>query len=207
MKIHFVKNQPNCYYNIDKWRIEECPLLLITGLSGSGKTTYAEKFAKKNNAVLVSFDVMKFYKNSSKESKQIMRFFLEKHPNIKKQIMIHWKKTDKLFSNDILYNYFCNMFFDFLMDYSKEQNKLIILEGIQIFVRLHPEKTSGMPLIVIGSSCLSSHIKKIKRDYSSKHKKINIFINIKDLYEYHLKQCYSLNKYILYYEIVGYFST
>ena len=55
MRIHLIKNQPNIHYNIKCWKKSDCPLLLITGLSGSGKTTYAKKIAQKKQCYFSFF--------------------------------------------------------------------------------------------------------------------------------------------------------
>lgn len=204
MKVHLFKNQTPLYYNLNKWNKSECPLLLITGLSGSGKTSYAKKIAKKNNAIFMSFDVLKFYTEAPKESKTILKLFLKKYPKIKKLVTIQWTKTDATFSNDILYNYFCNTFFDFLMAYGIKQNKTIVLEGIQLFMRLHPSKSVGLPLIIMRSSSLQSCVNKAKRDHKLRKKRAKgikyICLFAKDLYIYQIKQLFVLNKYIYYQE-------
>ena len=156
---------------------------------------------KKNNAILVSFDVLKFYNEASEDSKKILDIFLESYPQIQKLIQTHWKKTDNIYTNDKLYNYYCNIFFDFLIEYSKKQSKRIILEGIQIFVRLHPSKTVKMPLIIVGSSCFKSSKNKFKRDFIEAQNKFSLYKYMHQLYLYHIKQYFDINKFILYYRI------
>ena len=73
----------------------------MTGLSGSGKTTFAKKYALQHKAVCISFDVLKFYPQSSIESQQILNLFLKQYPDIQQFIDIQWSKTDKQNSNDI----------------------------------------------------------------------------------------------------------
>lgn len=46
MKVSLFKNQKPLCHNLNKWNNSEYPLLLITGLSGSGKTTYAKKITR-----------------------------------------------------------------------------------------------------------------------------------------------------------------
>lgn len=204
-KIHLLINKKNIQYNIERWNIWDCPILLITGLSGSGKTTYAQKFAKATGSTVISFDVLKFFEEASSESQNLLNCFLHEHSEIYNLVKIHWCKTDIKYSNDILYNYFCNIFFDFIVQYYKQRNTLVILEGIQIFTRLHPYKTYGMPLIVIGRSCLQSNINKIKRDYIIDKQTFNFLLYIMQTYLYHIKHCFAINRYICYYEILDNF--
>lgn len=196
MKIKVFKNIPNLY-NIQNWSVDKCPVLIVTGLSGSGKTTCTQKIAKKHDAIWISFDVLKFYDEAPVESKRILDSFVKDNPHIKSLIQINWRKTDSIFSNDILYDYYCNLFFDYIVEFAYKKKKLLILEGIQIFVRLHPLKTLGMPLIIIGSSSLRSFKRKFIRDSS---KNSSIFSWLIDIYIYQIKQRVLLNKYILYQE-------
>ncbi len=200
MRIHLLKNECNTYYKLASWNLSTHPLILVIGLSGSGKTTFAKKYAIMSNITFVSFDVLKFYDEAPRESQEILDMFLKTCPEIKKLIKIHWKKTDKANTNDKLYTYYCNVFFDFLISYGRQTHKIIILEGIQIFVRLQPEKTMGMPLIVIGSSSLRSNVNKFKRDYIENRNTFNLFNYIKQVFQYHINQCFCINKYISYYE-------
>ncbi|WP_289747771.1 AAA family ATPase [Thomasclavelia cocleata] len=205
MKIHLLKNFKPLCYNLDKWNMIQSPLLLVTGLSGSGKTTFAQKFAKHHHAICISFDVLKFYNESPKQSQKLLDIFMKKYPAIEKKVFNQWSKSDKINTNDILYNYYCNVFFDFLMDYSKQHNIKIVLEGIQIFVRLHPSKSVGLPIIIIRSSSINCFLKKLKRDYITKFSifKINLIrCLIHDAYMYHIKQKEDINKYITYLSII-----
>ena len=206
MNIRWIKDcEPDCY-NLEKWNIEDSPILLITGLSGSGKTTFAKEYALQHNAIYISFDVLKFYSNASKQSREILDIFLMKYPQIKQWINIQWAKKDQINSNDILFNYYCNLFFDFIVQFSIQNKKKIILEGIQIFVRLHPTKSVGLPIIIIRNSCLHSFLNKIRRDYPFIRQQggngnfLKSIIN--DMYLYYFKQRIFLDKYIQYLTIL-----
>lgn len=201
MKTRIIRTCKPIYYNLEKWNIKQSPLLLITGLSGSGKTTFASKFAKHHNAQCISFDVLKFYSQASKQSQRIMDAFLRKNPEIQKFVNISWDKTDRINSNDILFNYYCNAFFDFLVNYCQQYKIKMVLEGIQMFVRLHPSKSIGLPIIIIRSGSIKCIVNKFKRDHYSKPvapniKKIRALIH--DTYVYHHKQRKILNTYITY---------
>ena len=82
MKIRLFKDEPPLCFNLEKWGINNIPILLVTGLSGSGKTTFAKKYALQHKAVCISFDVLKFYPQSSIESQQILNLFLKQYPDI-----------------------------------------------------------------------------------------------------------------------------
>lgn len=208
MKVRFLKTNTPVSYNLEKWNVIHSPLLLITGLCGSGKTIFAQKFARNHHAICISFDVLKFYPASSKQSQVFLDLFLEKYPEIRKNIHIQWMKTDSINSNDILFNYYCNLFFDFLLEYSRQNKKRIVLEGIQFFVRLHPSKSAGLPIIIIRTSSIHSFFNKVKRDYFSQKfctfKDIQVLKHIiKDLYIYYIQQQKLLNAYITYLSILS----
>lgn len=200
MKIHLLKNEHITYYNLERWNISEYPVLLVIGLSGSGKTTFANKFAKQTGSTLVSFDVLKYYNEASCESQKILDIFLETYPEIKRLINIQWKKTDASYTNDKLYSLYCVIFFDFILNYSKREHKTIVLEGIQIFVRVPPEKTIGMPMIIVGSSSFKSCKNKYKRDYLKEKKDFYLVSFISQVYTYHIKHRFVINKYVCYYK-------
>ena len=163
---------------------------------------FAKKYAFEHKAVCISFDVLKFYAQSSKKSKEILDLFLEQHPDIQQYVDIHWEKVDRENSNNILFNYYCNIFFDFLVEYSIQNKIKIVLEGIQMYVRLHPSKSIGLPLIIIRTSCWNSFLNKIKRDHINTEKKqkwyCDVKIIFKDLYIYYIIQQKNLNSYIRY---------
>lgn len=202
MNICFLKNLPKQCFRMDDWTSAISPLLLLTGLSGSGKTFAAQELADYYNIPWISFDVLKFHDQANSDSRKVLNLFLEKHTKIKSLVDCHWSKTDINYSNDILYNYYCNLFFDFIYDYALEIHKSFILEGIQIFVRLHPSKTVRFPLIVMGSSSLQSFRYKYKRDYLSKNPLQSFMLLPSDFYLYHVQQRKILNNYICYYETI-----
>lgn len=205
MKVRLLKTCAPIYYNLEKWDLTQSPLLLITGLSGAGKTTLAKKIAKRYHAICVSFDVLKFYPEASKESQMLLDIFLQDNPEIKKYICIKWAKTDSKNSNDILFNYYCNAFFDFLIEYGQQHKKKIVLEGIQMFVRMHPSKSIGLPIIIIRSSSIKSFFYKLKREVCQNSLVFqNLFKKhlIADTYTYYIKQRKLLNIYIIYLSII-----
>ena len=59
MKIRLFKDEPPLCFNLEKWGINNIPILLVTGLSGSGKNAFAKKYALQHKAVCISFDVFK----------------------------------------------------------------------------------------------------------------------------------------------------
>ena len=93
--------------------------------------------------------------------------------------------------------------FDFIVEYSKKNNIKVILEGIQMYVRLHPSKSAGLPLIIIRNSCLHSFCNKLRRDYFNHSGNRNrwyysIKIIFKDIYIYYMIQYHYINNYIVY---------
>ena len=82
-------------------------------------------------------------------------------------------------------------------------NIKVILEGIQMYVRLHPSKSAGLPLIIIRNSCLHSFCNKLRRDYFNHSGNRNrwyysIKIIFKDIYIYYMIQYHYINNYIVY---------
>ena len=140
MKIRLFKDEPPLCFNLEKWGINNIPrdeLVVLTGLSGSGKTTFAKKYALQHKAVCISFDVLKFYPQSSIESQQILNLFLKQYPDIQQFIDIQWSKTDKQNSNDIFFNYY------FLNNVIIQQvlflQELLLFQNVQPLIDVHLE--------------------------------------------------------------------
>ena len=90
-----------------------------------------------------------------------------------------------------------------IIKYSKKNNIKVILEGIQMYVRLHPSKSAGLPLIIIRNSCLHSFCNKLRRDHFNHSGNRNrwyysIKIIFKDIYIYYMIQYHYINNYIVY---------
>ena len=182
--------------NFCKWSINHYPILLVTGLAGSGKTTLCACLAKRYNAKSISLDALKFFDKSNKDSQNEVIHFLELYPEITDLIKKQWAKNDKYNTNDFLYKKYCLIFFDYLINKYKTSNKLIIIEGIQIFVRLPLNHCVSFPCCVLMKSSSKCMLSYILREYCYAKRKPSFITIIHEIYLYHIKQRNLLNKYI-----------
>lgn len=181
-------SKEDLYINFDKWeRKKDCNILYITGLSGSGKTTLTNELCDKYNAIWVEMDLIEnnhFFKTMTNfnDGDKILKQYFDKYGYTDSSKMLD-KELTVQFRN--VYNW--------LLTYAKNNpNKLLILEGIQVYTQLHArDDLAGKPIIVKGSSVNKSFNQRvIKRSYKNsfvdfiKDLSINNTIDYVDMYKW-----------------------
>ena len=155
------------YYNIDKFENGNSNVLLVTGLSGSGKSTMGKQLSNKYKAEYIELDLLDTASN----------FVIEKNINAIKSgepIMYEFlMKNKKIFDKIIDKNVTDNEMLDIMEKYiryilfyaKKHKNKKFIIEGIQIFdCDALSDTLINYPIIIKGTSSITSFIRKAKRD-------------------------------------------
>lgn len=124
-------------------------LLYISGLSGSGKTSLAEKLEKDMGATMIELDGFEHGYDSS-GSANIVNNYLKTHPRYSKDnAKVQFPKIQK-----------------YIEDYAKQHpNKKFIVEGVQL-LEMDPE-LKNKQYIVKGTGLLKSSLQASKRDKSS----------------------------------------
>lgn len=157
------------YYNFDKFESGENNTLLVTGLSGSGKSTIAKKLASKYNAEYIELDkldpntgVTNKSLESVKANSNVHRFiydFLESHPSIHNKLMNeNITNTDIAYINDDFLKYCVGRA-------KKESKKKFIIEGIQIYDYMsYYKKGFTCPIIIMGTSSIKSYVQAAQRE-------------------------------------------
>lgn len=120
----FVKNNSKSSYkqsyktgNLEKFGTKDHNIIFVTGLSGSGKSTFSLELAKKTNSEIIHLDSY-FEKNGIGNNKQFNKF-LDDHGVNKKTMFKTDGKLDYSVSDKIL-------------PLLKKYNKKIIVEGVQV---------------------------------------------------------------------------
>lgn len=158
----YIIDKTDATYNIYKWSTDsKHNILYITGLSGSGKTTFANDIAKSENAEIIELDLFQNYdRNKNSKTKnytiKLIDEYLKEYPEAK----------DKDFSNlvsDDFGNYF-RPFFKWLRERLSKENKKFIVEGIHILLFIPYSEIEGEPLVCIGTSMTKSLIRHWRRD-------------------------------------------
>ena len=161
-----ILNKNDIYKNFDKFESGKSNVLLITGFSGSGKSSLGKNLASKYNAEHYELDVLSFFFGGNitneeiKKSEPGLMEFLNKHKEYEngkvpsnKEIMEAYKK-----------------YIPFLISWCKRQkDKKFIIEGLQlyeIFDKEHPQSYFSNPIIIKGTSGLKSAIQAAKRNNS-----------------------------------------
>lgn len=194
------KNMNDLNYNIEKFP-NESKILLITGLSGSGKSFLAKKLSAKYNATIFQVEWLKHKKYISEECKHILDTFIDKWPETISYINNKWNNSKNEDSNELFKKYI-NLFFIHFIE-NKDPNKTYIIEGLQLFTLLDFDLIKNYPLIIKGTSAYSSLKNRFKRDYQ-KRKKERFFIKLKFIFRvfkesflYQGKHLKKLNKFII----------
>ena len=146
-------------FNLDKFGKSE-NILYITGLGGSGKSTIISEYGKKYNAEALEFDAITSALihglenlNRNKIHPIILEYLETQNPN----------KLNGF--NDPRFNVECVKFLDWFENRVTKDDKLYILEGMQIFICFNPERFIGKPMVIMGTSVVKSMFRSVSRRY------------------------------------------
>lgn len=163
-EIYHIKSRDNLELNISNWqRKKDSNLLYITGLSGSGKSTFSKEYARNNNAEVLEFDAV-----TSTLIKGIDNVNTNKiHP-----IILEYLTTQNLSKlngfDDKKFNSECRRFLSWLrirLNKSDCVNTLYVLEGMQIFLCFEPNEFKNKPFILIRTSLVTSWLRTHGRNF------------------------------------------
>lgn len=160
-------NKDDIKHNLSKWGTKpgQDNILYVTGLSGGGKTTISREYSQKYEAEVFELDLMDYKWDETFTNRFIIKAF-KKFPSYKTLIN---KAVNEPFEyeNEQDYINFIKVkkeALNYILDLMhKEKNKLFIIEGIQIFYDYFPADLLKVPLIIKGTSNISSIIRRTKR--------------------------------------------
>lgn len=171
--------QDNFILNYDKW--DYGMPLWITGASGDGKSTLANKLAKDNNAIVVSTDYVLMYigftpeefenkiqKLSNEyglnlENNMLATEYINTHPNLPRGLRDPKTKTyNRNKTVPEMVTYFEWVYNKIRTD-TKYHNQKYIIEGCEIS-HMDPDFFVDKPIIIMGGSRIQSFYRRIKRD-------------------------------------------
>lgn len=187
---NMIIEKDNLYINMDEWKPGNP--LFITGASGDGKSTLAEKMGKENDAIVCQTDVLlaritctkyKFDQRKEKYEARISdldKEFIYSHPDIP------WPdhKLTPEERPEAFMRYYNQMYVDWIVNESrtnpKYKNKKVIIEGCDLAL-LDPKVMSTKPMIIFGGSRLKNLFRRMKR--SMQHGN-NLIVTIFDQIKY-----------------------
>lgn len=137
-------------------------IILITGISGSGKSTLANKMKNNLDCHKVSFDLVFFHEHDTitEFEKKIIEKFKKRYLEWEKNLFLGYSTL-----NGKVFEKYSNLFFEFILEESTKEEKIIILEGSHIFKYILPEKVKINELIILRPSFFKSMIRKMKRQH------------------------------------------
>lgn len=148
-------------YNVKQFVDGKSNILLITGYSGSGKSTIAERFAYKFDMVHIDLDNIDpkynyIYELKYSNDYEVFYDFLDQNPELDEKLKSRdsYKYREELF----------NTFFPFCFKWCEEHSdSKYIIEGVQIY-EFPKEINKELPIIIMNTSAEESAQRKYKRD-------------------------------------------
>lgn len=157
--------------NLDKWKPGKNNILYVTGLSGSGKSTLAEEYEKKYNAHMFELDGIQHNYDSS--GKGILEKVKKKFPQYNTALNT-WLKNNNGEINNEQYKLLKNIS-DYVISLCKEDSQILyIIEGVQLFQWYDPETFNSKPIIIKGTSMMTSAIRGLLRDHKNNNSSIDL---------------------------------
>ncbi len=165
MKVKLAKTVADFEHNLQDFG-SKSNILIITGLSGSGKSYLSHQLATKYNAVIFQPEWLKHTKHITEECRYILDNFFEKHPNIVDLAKNKWNNSKTEDENELFKKYINLFLLHFFQ--VKDPNKLYIVEGLQLFTLIDFDSIKNYPIIIKGTSSFKSLKNRLKRDYQKR---------------------------------------
>ena len=168
--------------NLDDFENGKSNILLITGLSGSGKTTMAGEMADEYGAIKLSLDYFQNYHNiendihyadikKDRKNNPMMRY-IDKYVSQNKELK---SKSHEFSDIDLVSfkSYFEPFFYWLLKELEKDKDNVYVVEGIDIMLCIPYNKIKKYPLICVETSAIKSLVRHWIRDNWSTSDLIN----------------------------------
>ena len=164
-----VFSDDDVYINYNKWKSGECTSLLVTGLSGGGKSSLSKKLADKFNAYYVEIDVISFkigilkpqranWEYIQKNDKYLYKFLKEN--NFPPTIMQQFKNYQDPKKSTIIDKYIYWLCFE----RDDLDTKRVVIEGGDVAISLtNIKELSNLPIIIKGTSLAKSLFRRMNR--------------------------------------------
>lgn len=154
-------SETDIWHNFDEWKPEKGKnILLVTGLSGGGKTTLSYELAYKHKAEVFQLDWCQ-HPGQMQDSPETPNYGLWQY--VKSKQGKYFGKgigVSKAWHQVVIDTFNC------IREYAnKNPNKLFIVEGVQIPGHLHDyDGINDFPIVIKGTSLLVSLIRRFERD-------------------------------------------
>lgn len=185
----YIINTKNTEMNINSWkRSPGKNILYVTGLSGSGKTTIGEKMERSQDHTYI-FELDGIEYNYDSSNMNILDKVKEEYPEYDHAVSVqftHEKYTRRERAKII------QTAIDIAIKImEKDYQNLYIVEGTQIYQFIDPSKLKNKPIIILGTSMMTSAYRRAKRSFE-KGRPPEYFIK---LFQYYLKEMNPLHSF------------
>lgn len=181
---NFLFKQSDFTYNLDKFG-KESNVIFITGLSGSGKTTLSNRYADMYKCEVLHLDDI--------ECDQYPKEFEFLKKKIHTAIPDYTEVSELYYSTDLekmpdeqaneVYDKMDKAMFICIDELKKRKDTNYIIEGLQIYQLFEAEYLKDYPVVIKGTSVLSSVYRRVKRNtewyFSAIKREMAAFLNLK----------------------------
>ena len=184
MKVNLIFSKKDLYINFDK----KTDMIIVTGMSGSGKSQLAISLKEKYGYEIISFDMIVDYDENRELSlieKDILTKFRRCYPKY---------KVAHLIEND---ENVCDCFYNFVKKYIKKEKIKIIFDGSYFMKRVNFELFKNERIVYKRTSFLKALFRRDVRNISRiKNKNYSFIRFLKEIYWHyrynikHLKKWY-----------------
>ena len=159
----YIFSKDDIVLNLDKFISNEKNVLLITGLSRSGKTTLAGNFASKYNAEIIQLDLFENYYCMGDEYGKPFVLELRKkwfNTTVGKQYKSICDNDPDNITQQELSTYMRDAFLFILRYCTFHKKTRYIIEGLQIYSDVESSMVKDYPIIIKGTSMLKSFMRR-----------------------------------------------
>lgn len=151
-------------YKLDEWgKSKDMNILWVTGFSGSGKTTIANKLKEKYpNAQVIHLDDFYCAWNKEDLTKTLPTLYPKLYPRMKDVIQRLQDDRNKSITEKIAA---LNICIERIIALSKEDygKTSYIVEGIQVYGSIRYDLIKDQPLVIKGTSAIGALVRRFKR--------------------------------------------
>lgn len=177
-KLTLVKKVPDLYLNFEN---NNYNMIIVTGITGSGKSYTVEKLAKKYQLPIVSFDFIYGYEKDRVPNELesiLLKLFYKQYPQYKDAK----KLTNSRKINESMIKEIDDRFFDLVLNYIRKNNIKIIFDGACFCNDVKYEKFKKQRIVVKRTSFLVTLYQRTKRCVQrSKGMKHRFIIFLRDI--------------------------
>lgn len=160
----FLFSKDNLYINFDKFESGKSNICLVTGISGSGKSTVAQKIANGNHAEWIELDIFEevggFTDSQLKQAGEVFYDYLLSKKDLWDRLKSKSVKGDELKKESRIFLEYC------IGWCRKHSDSKWVIEGVQIYSYGDPDKLKSLPIVFTNASVLKSLVRRLSRSHS-----------------------------------------